>query len=115
MPATKLERIVLYGAVPIAAAIIGAVVTAFLTREGGDAHTAASIAQVAADRTMSAAEKLKALELINKNDQQFYSMFSPACSRWSFRSELSHTPWRTGFGRDSPPRHPMPGCGAFAP
>ena len=74
MEATKRERIILYGAVPIAAAIIGAIVTAMITHKSGDAANAASIAQIAIDKTMTAPEKLKALELINKNDQQFYDL-----------------------------------------
>ena len=74
MQATKRERIILYGAVPIAAAIIGAIVTAVLTQRSGGPNTAAAIAQITADKALTAAQKLRALELVNKNDQQLYDL-----------------------------------------
>lgn len=71
MEASKRERIVLLGIAPVASAIVGAVCTVFVQRWFG-ATTADALTAVANASTLSPADKLKALDAINKNDQQFY-------------------------------------------
>ena len=74
MEATRKERIILYGAVPIVAALVGAVATVVAGRifDAGDAADA--IKAVVMDPKLNAVAKSKLIELINANDQQFYDL-----------------------------------------
>ena len=71
MEASKRERILLLGVVPVIAAISGAIFTVVAQKWFGGDNTAA-IAAVVQASGLSPAEKIKALDAINKNDQQFY-------------------------------------------
>ncbi|WP_148276529.1 hypothetical protein [Sphingobium sp. SYK-6] len=72
MQASKRERVILYGVVPIAATIIGVVGTVIAQRLFGTDETVRAISAIANDPTMSSVDKLKAIDLVNKGSQQFY-------------------------------------------
>jgi len=63
----------LLGVVPIASAVIGAICTVVVQRWFGTSG-ADAMAAVASATGLTPADKLKAFEAINKNDQQFYDL-----------------------------------------
>jgi hypothetical protein len=72
MEATKRERIILFGVVPVVCAIVGAVGTVVAGRIMGTDQPGNAVMAIVQAANLTAAEKMKMLELANKNDQQFY-------------------------------------------
>jgi uncharacterized membrane protein len=69
---SKLERIMLYGVVPVAAALLGSLATVWASNYLG--HTAPSDAAslVLRDASLSPADKAKLLALLNNDTDKFY-------------------------------------------
>lgn len=80
MEATRRERIFLYGVIPVASVIIGAIVTVVLQRLFGADSSGDALALIAADQQMSPQAKLLAMRLVNENAAQFYEFLRNAIS-----------------------------------
>lgn len=72
MEATKRERIILFGVVPVLAALAGSVGTVVATKYFGSTEPADALLAVAKAQALTAAQRLELITAINKNDQQFY-------------------------------------------
>ncbi|WP_152524717.1 hypothetical protein [Novosphingobium lindaniclasticum] len=72
MEASKRERIFLYGVVPIASVIIGAVATALATKYFGDNPAEDSLLKLLADPHLSPADRLKVLQALKEIDEPFW-------------------------------------------
>lgn len=83
MEATRRERIILYGVVPIAAAIVGAIVTVVATRLFGSSDTASAIKAIALEKSISVTDKAQLIKIVNGNDEQFYSFMKSLLSTGS--------------------------------
>ena len=78
MEATKRERIILYGVVPIVAAIVGAVVTVIAQRVFSATAPDEVMLAVVQMEGITAADRLKLLEAVNVNTAKFYSFINTA-------------------------------------
>jgi hypothetical protein len=76
MEASRRERIVLYGAVPLASAIIGAIASAVLTRAFAGSPPSDAIIAVLKAPGLSPAERAKLLELATSDTTKFYSFLN---------------------------------------
>ena len=72
MEATKRERVILFGVVPVVCAVVGVVGTVVTSRLFGADQPGDAIVAIVQATNLTAAERIKLLELANKNDQQFY-------------------------------------------
>lgn len=80
MDATRRERIILYGVVPIAATIVGALATVVATRLFGTSDAGAAIKAIAMDKTITVMDKAKLIDIVNGNDKQFYDFMKSLLS-----------------------------------
>ena len=76
MEASKRERLILFGAIPVVAAVLGAVATVIATKLFSGANASEAIMKVVSDPSLSAADKVKLLDLINAGDGKFYSFLT---------------------------------------
>lgn len=73
MQASKRERIILYGVVPITSAIVGAVLTVVLTRYFGTTPAEGSLTKMLANPQLSVQERLRVLQALKELDEPFWS------------------------------------------
>lgn len=78
MEATKRERILLLGVVPVLAAVTGAVVTVIAQKMFGASAPDDVMLAVIKMEGITAAERLKLLEMVNTNSAKFYSFLNSA-------------------------------------
>jgi len=78
MEATKRERIVLYGIVPIVAACLGAIVTVVAQRMFGATAPDEVMLAVIQLEGVTAAERMKLLEVVNENSEKLYNFLNTA-------------------------------------
>lgn len=76
MEATKRERILLYGVVPILAACVGAVATVMAQRMFGATAPDDVMLAVIQMEGVTAAERMKMLEAVNASSTKFYSFIN---------------------------------------
>lgn len=80
MEATRRERIIFYGAVPILAACIGAVATVAAQRMFGATAPDDVMLAIIQMEGITAAERMKLIEAVNVNSAKFYSFISTAAA-----------------------------------
>lgn len=74
------ERVILYGIVPVLAAIVGAIATVAVSRFTGNANPSDAIIAVLKDPHLTAIEKQKLLSLVNVGTERFYSLLGSVLS-----------------------------------
>ena len=72
MEASRRERIMLYGVVPIVAAVVGAVATVWVGRYLGGDHPSDVMVEIMKAPGLSPADRAKLMELANENTTKFY-------------------------------------------
>lgn len=96
MQASKRERILLMGVVPIVAAIVGALATVLATKYFGSSPAQDSLVEMLADPRLSVADRLKVLQALKELDEPFWGVvrtisvplslaavwIGMECSRW---------------------------------
>lgn len=76
MEASKRERLILFGIVPIVAAIAGAVATVVISRMTGSAKVDDVMLEIIKMQGVTAEQKAKLMELANQSTSSFYTWLS---------------------------------------
>ena len=74
------ERIILYGVIPVLAAVVGAIATVVVGRLTGSSNPSDAMVSVLKDQHLAAADKEKLLALINVGTERFYSLLGSVVS-----------------------------------
>ena len=69
---TKRERIILFGVIPVFAAIVGAIVTVAVTNYAGGSKPSDAMLEILKMQNTTAADKLKLIAAVNSSADQFY-------------------------------------------
>lgn len=80
METTKRERIILYGVVPIVAAVVGAVMTVIVGRYIGGDKPSEVLVEILKAPGLSPADKAKLMALANESTTRFYDFLKNVLS-----------------------------------
>jgi hypothetical protein len=70
---SKRERYVLFGVVPVVAAVLGSVTTVAVQRLTGGTEVSDAVLAIIQDHTLSATDKAKLIQLANNSTDRFYA------------------------------------------
>lgn len=76
MEASRRERIILFGVVPIFAAVVGAVATVAVAHFTGGNETNEAVVAIVKDQSLTAAQKAELIKLANYSTDRFYTWLS---------------------------------------
>ncbi len=76
MEPSRRERWILFGAVPVVAAILGAIMTVVVQRIFGADLVYDQIRAVLIDQTITAKEKIELIKLLNKSTESFWTVLT---------------------------------------
>jgi hypothetical protein len=77
---SKRERIILYGVIPVLAAIVGAIATVVVGRYTGSDNPSETMIAIIKDPTLSPNDKAKLMALVNVSTERFYTLLGSVVS-----------------------------------